>query len=119
VILFNETLQLRTPVKRPVYDIKEVLSTKVVSVTVSGRVGVLGAKVTLADAQGKVLGRRHIGENIATGCRGPDAVTFAVRRARGTCKLTVRFADGHEQTWDVDLNKADRVKVAATRDGKK
>jgi len=119
VILLNETLKLRTPVKRPVYDIKEVLSTKIVNVRVRGRRGVLGAKVTLADAQGNLLGRRHIGQNIATGCRGPDAVTFAVRRAKGTYKLKVRFADGHEQTWDVNLDTAARVKLDASRTEKR
>ncbi len=113
-LLMNETLELRRPEERPLDDVKRLLNVRILNVRVTGRLGVLAARVTLADAGGRLVGRRDIGTNVATGCRGPDAATFAVRTP-GKYKLTIRFADGATQHWLVDLTTEKRVTLHAAR----
>ncbi len=75
--------------------------TRIVSVTVSGR-GTVGAEVVLSDAAGRVVCRRQVGGNTATGCRGPDTLNMAVREP-GPMTLTVRYGDGVKKSWPVSL----------------
>ena len=91
-----------------VIEAGRTLAVKVLAVRVTGRVGVLGARVTLADEQGRMVARRDIGSNVSVGCRGPDTVALAVRRP-GRHVLTVRFSDGTTKTRLVDLSFAPRV----------
>ena len=75
----------------------------------------LGADVRLTDAAGRLAGRRVIGSQVLTGCRGPDTINLAVREA-GEYTLSVRFSDGATRTWPVDLRTEKRAVVAASRD---
>jgi len=118
VMIINDTLSLRKPVEHPTEDIRRLLGVRRVSVRLTGRVGVLGARLMLLDAKGRCVGRRDIGTNIATGCRGPDAAAIAVRRA-GKYELSVRFSDGKTTTRSVDLTKTQHVKVLVDRPVKK
>ncbi len=108
----NDSLRLRQPKENQSLD--EVLLAKVgiLSVHVRGKRGVLGARVTLADSQGKIVGMRDIGANIATGCRGPDTVNLAVQEP-GKCLLTVRYADGKVRTWPITLEPSKRFVMDA------
>ncbi|MDA3961479.1 MAG: hypothetical protein PF961_11865, partial [Planctomycetota bacterium] len=54
-------------------------------------------------ADGSVVARRRIGANTASGCRGPDAVTVAVRQA-GAYTVQVRWSDGAESSMPVDIS---------------
>ena len=83
---------------------------RIVSVRVTGRIGVLGAEVRLADAGGRVVARRVIGSAVLTGCRGPDTVNL-VARPPGRYRLTVRFADGTKHTRDLELDAEPRTVV--------
>jgi len=108
----NDSLRLRQPKENQSLD--EVLLAKVgiLSVHVRGKRGVLGARVTLADSQGKIVGMRDIGANIATGCRGPDTVNLAVQEP-GKCLLTVRYADGKVRAWPLTLQPSKRFAMDA------
>jgi hypothetical protein len=110
VLIVNDCLAARTPKKgaqqgpENATPQEQVLAqTRIVSANVSGKIGVLGAKVTLTASDKRIVGMRRIGSNIATGCRGPDTVNLVVREP-GRYSLTVRYSDGVEQTWPVDLS---------------
>ncbi len=107
VLIPNNVLAERQPKKTSTQSEQVLLGTKMLTVRVGGKIGVLGAVVSLADKDGRVVGLRSIGSNVATGCRGPDTVNFAVRQP-GPMKLTVRFSDGVTKTWPVDLAIKDR-----------
>ena len=118
VMILNDTLSLRKTVEHPTEDIKRLLGVRRLSVRLSGRLGVLGARLMLRDSKGLCVGRRDIGANIATGCCGPDAVVFAVRRA-GKYALSVRFSDGKTVTRSVDLTRNQHTSVRVDRSRKK
>lgn len=113
-VILSDALSQRKPTEHPKAQEKTLQQTGIVSVTASGKIGVLGARMTLADEKGRIVGRRDIGSNIATGCRGPDTVNMAVREP-GKYVLKVRYSDGQEKTWPVDLSKDKHLKVQADR----
>jgi len=80
---------------------KVLARTRILSVTVTG-LGTVGAEVVLTEPGGRVLGRRQVAGNVATGCRSPDTINFAVREP-GPLTLAVRFSDGKTKSWPVDL----------------
>lgn len=67
-------------------------------------------------AAGRDGARRAIASLVLTGCRGPDAVTPAVRKP-GTHTLTVRYGDGLARTSTVDLTHSRHVTLTAARRG--
>jgi hypothetical protein len=105
------THPLRAPKEHPTTLQQRLQEMRSVSVRVVGRIGVLGAEVLLADAEGRVVGRRVIGSAVLTGCRGPDTVNL-VARPPGRYRLTVRFSDGATHTRDLELGAEPRVEVA-------
>ncbi len=114
-ILLNETLELRAePVEHPIDNIATLQRVGLVSVRVLGRLGVLGATVTLENENGERVAYRRIGSNTATGNREPDSFTFAVRQP-GPHRLTVRFSDGHTEHWDVEIESGQRAELRAER----
>jgi len=115
-LTMNHSLSLRKPRKRPAYHerIQELVA--IVTVRVKGPLGVLNADVRLLNAEGETVGREVIGSKVLTGCRGPDAVSFAVRRP-GRHTLKVRYGDGLTRTWTVELKPKEHRAVEATRDG--
>lgn len=114
-LLVNDTLSLRVTKEHPNAQEKALLNTSIVTVSVKGKKGVLGADVSLVSDKGKVVARRTIGSNVATGCRGPDTVNLAVRQP-GKYQLKVVFSDGKEQTWPVDVDgKKKHIKVIAEK----
>jgi len=114
-LLINDTLSLRQPKENPISQEKTLEQTGIVSVTVGGTLGVVGARVTIADADGRVVGLREIGANVATGCRGPDTVNLAVREP-GKYTLSVRYSDGVTKAWPVDVVAGTHVTIHAARD---
>ncbi|MFO8015281.1 MAG: VCBS repeat-containing protein [Phycisphaerae bacterium] len=110
----SDTLAHRKPKPHPTWHERVLSRTRILTVRVTGRVGVVGALVTVTDAEGRVLGLRQVGGQVLTGCRGPDTVNVAVREP-GPCRLTVRYADGHTRQWNVDLTKKPRVVLQAAR----
>lgn len=115
LLIPNDSLRLREPKEHPTSDQALLAKAGILSVSVRGKHGVLGARVTLADAQGRIVGMRDIGSNIATGCRGPDTVNLAVRET-GPQVLTVRFSDGKTQTRPVELRSAAHLTLVVERD---
>jgi len=118
VLIPNTVLADRKPKENPTAVEQVLARTKILTVHVRGKVGVLGAVVTLADINGRVVGLRTIGSNVATGCRGPDTANLAVRQP-GAYTLTVRFSDGHTKKWPVDLTKEPHVTMTAEREAGK
>jgi hypothetical protein len=76
--------------------------------------GGVDGSVTLADAQGRIVGRRDLGNNVCTGCCGPTTVNLAVREP-GQYVLGVCFSDGHERKWPADLREQKRLFLEADR----
>jgi|GEM_PF-3849779 len=100
VLIVNDTLSRRGKAAHPTDDDKLLAGVKLLQVNVKGKLGVLGAVVRLEKPDGRTVGLHQIGSNVATGCRGPDGVSFAVREP-GAHKLTVRYAEGKTVTRDV------------------
>ncbi len=113
-LIVNDVLAERKPKANPLAHEKTLSQTSLLSVQITGKIGLIGARVVLADLQGRVVGRRELGANIATGCRGPDTLNFAVREP-GTHTLTVQYSDGATQTWPVDLKPAEHLRLLAPR----
>lgn len=114
-LIVNDTLSQRVPAENPISQQKKLEQTCIVSVHVTGKIGVLGATVTLADAKGRIVGRRDIGSNIATGNRSPDTVNLAVREP-GAHTLTVRYSDGTIRTWPVVVGTEKRIAITAAHE---
>jgi len=116
-LLVNDVLARRHDRKRPTWHEKKLAAAKIVTIRVRGKLGVLGAVVQLADAQGSIIGQRIIGANVSTGCRGPDDVNLVVREvptgADGKptpLALTIRWGDGKTRESPVVLP-ADKRRV--------
>jgi hypothetical protein len=103
---------LRKPVEHPTALQRMLGQTRLLIVRVAGRRGVLGAEVTLVDAEGRVVARRTIGSQILTGCSSPSTVNLAVRHP-AAYRLSVRFSDSTTRTWPVDLTRQKRVAIDA------
>ena len=99
-LLINDCLARRGPNEHPTAVEQTLAGVRIASVRVNGPLGVLGATVTMTTADGRILGRRDIGSQVATGCRSPDTVNLAIREA-GTHTLTVRWSDGQNRQWPV------------------
>lgn len=116
VLVLNNTLSLRAcKDAHPIDDLKVLSGAGVLAVDVRGR-GTLGATVSVLSADNKCIGRRYIGSNISTGCRGPDRATFAIRKA-GDCTVQVRYADGHVVKAAAQLPAGGVKKLAVSRSG--
>jgi len=117
LLLVNGTLDNRPlqPAVEATHTQQVLARTRILSVSVSG-LGSVGADAVLTDAKGRVVGRHLVGGNVATGCRGPDTINFAVREP-GQMKLSVRYSDGATKTWPIDLATSEaRLVLNATRD---
>ncbi|MEX0653732.1 MAG: VCBS repeat-containing protein [Phycisphaeraceae bacterium] len=72
--------------------------------------GVVGATVRLERGD-EVVALRPVGTTVLTGCRGPDAVSLAVREP-GEHRLIVRYADGHERSVTLTLESGGRHAIS-------
>ncbi len=116
VLILNDTLSYREPVEHPTDDVARMLQAGVLAVTVEGPRGVVGAIVQLETPEGATVDMRFIGGNNAAGSRGPDEAIFGVRKP-GDYLVRVRYADGHERTWPVEISPATQAiaRLTATR----
>ena len=103
---------LRKPTEHPTALQRTLGQTRLLTVRVAGRRGVLGAGVAVSDAEGRVVARRTTGSQVLTGCCGPSTVNLAVRHP-AAYRLSVRFSDGATRTWPVDLTRQKRVAIDA------
>jgi hypothetical protein len=113
-LILNDTLTYRQPVEHPTGDELRLNEVGILSVQVTGLSGVVGACVRVKNDGRRVLGRADLGGNNATGCRGPDTVNFALRET-GRLALEVRYADGLERKWTVEVKPRERTKLVADR----
>ena len=114
-LLINQTPSGRAVTEGATSQEQILAGTSMLTAVISGKIGVIGAEVTLADADGIVVGRRVIGANVATGCQGPDTVNLAVRWL-GSYVLNVRYSDGTSKSWPLTFDKVGRQIVPAARD---
>jgi len=114
-LMINDSLSLRQAKENPLYHEKIRLQARYLSVALRGRVGVMGAEITLADGEKKVVARRTIGANVATGCRGPDAASIAVLWP-GVYQLRVRFSSGREKSMTVDMTEKVHTSMTVSSD---
>jgi hypothetical protein len=114
-LIVNDTLRLREPAEHPTAQQQKLEQTCILSVQVTGKLGVFGATVTIADDKGRIVGRRDIGSNSATGCQGPDTVNLAVREP-GLHQVTVRFSDGVIRKWPLQVGKVKHVQIIASHE---
>jgi hypothetical protein len=114
-LLVNDTLAMRGPSKHPSPEEAYVAAIGCVTVRPGGPRGVLGAVVRITDPKGRPVGIGQIGTNIATGCRGPDELLFALPAAQ-TYTVHVRYADGLERSTTVTPKPQQRTLVTIPRD---
>jgi hypothetical protein len=118
VLLINDSLSLRKPTANPLWHDRKQQQTRLLNVRVTGKLGVVGAVVSLADEKGNCVGTRIIGSGVLTGCRGPDLASLAVREG-GKHVLTVRFSDGKTLKKDVEIGKEKLTQVTAAHEDAK
>ncbi|MBA3937167.1 MAG: VCBS repeat-containing protein [Planctomycetes bacterium] len=102
VLLVNGVLAERGGAEHPGRQESVLARTARLAVAVSGPRGVVGATITVLAAQDRVVTQRTIGGNPATGCRGPDAATLAIREP-GDYRVRVEWSDGCRQLLPVTL----------------
>ncbi len=88
--------------------------TALLAVSVTGPRGVVGASVRVVDQHDRLVAERIIGTNHATGCRGPDVATLAIREP-GDYRVSVRWSDGQQKSWPVTLTAKTLVALRAVR----
>ncbi len=113
-LMVNDSLSLRKPKAHPSDEEKRLIQTRILKVHVAGPVGVVGAKVTLADAKGRLVARRDVGTNVNTGSCGPPSFNIAVREP-GQYVLTVVWSDGATRRLPVGLDGDRVVRLTAER----
>lgn len=114
-LIINDTLSMRSPKEHMLKDEQRLLNIRLCSVRVLGPKGVVNAKIRIFNEQGKLLGRRDLSGNVATGCQSPDLVTFAVH-GPGKYKVKVDYSDGQTVEVDADLTKEKRISIVAQRE---
>jgi len=114
-LLINDVLVKRKPTEHPTAMQRKLLDTHILTVHVTGNKGVQGAVVRLTAPDGRTLGLRQIGAGVYTGCASPTTVNLAVREP-GPALLTVRYSDGKNFQWPVDLRKDKRLVLEANRE---
>jgi hypothetical protein len=114
VLYVNDSLKGRGVKKHPTSQEAALAQVSLVTVKLGGKTGIVGAAITLTDSEGRIVGRRVIGSNVATGCRGPDAATMAVLKP-GTYEVTVRWSDGEISSRKVELTALKHNSVEMTK----
>ena len=113
-LVVNDVLAGRGAHGHPSAQERVLAQTALLHVDVRGPRGVVGAVVTVTDATGRVVGCRVIGGSVATGSRGPDAVTMAVREP-GEHQVRVRWSDGVIRDMPIQLKAGERSQLRADR----
>ena len=106
-LLVNTTLKNRQEKAEPstLLDARKQIAARIVTIVLTGKKGIVGAKLELLDKDSRFVASRRIGGNIGTGCTGPQQATLAVREP-GPHSLKVTFSDGTSATREVDLSEA-------------
>jgi len=117
VLLVNAVLAERGKTENPTRQDAVLAQTALLSVAVTGPRGVVGAQVSVIDPHERVMATRIIGGNVATGCRGPDTVTLAIREA-GEYRVVVRWSDGATKTMPVTLTPNQLTSLRVARDAR-
>jgi hypothetical protein len=110
VLVQNDALSLRQGVEHPVYHLKKLIESSIVTVPLQRERGVLGARVTVENEAGQVVALRTVGHAILTGCRGPDTLNIAVREP-GAYKVHVRYSDGETAAWPITTTPGAHIRV--------
>ena len=114
VLLVNAVLTGRGDDENPNRQDAVLARTALLAVAVTGPRGVVGASVSVIDKNDRLVAQRIIGGNPATGCRGPDVATLAIREP-GDYRVSVRWSDGQIQTLQVTLAAKQLTRVRAAR----
>lgn len=114
VILVNETLSLRSADVEVNHHGKKRYQTTILAVTVSGPVGVTGAKMELFDAEDRPVAIRTIGTNVNVGSHGSDRINLAVRED-GEYNLKVTWSDGATREMPLTVGEERRMPVTVER----
>lgn len=114
VLLVNDVLTGRGADENPNRQDAVLARTALLSVTVTGPRGVVGASVTVITPDDRMVAQRTIGTNHATGCRGPDVATLAIREP-GDYRVRVRWSDGHQSVLPITLAEKTHTTLRAVR----
>lgn len=101
-IILNDILEARKPIEHPTREIAVLQNTRALAVRVLGSRGTVNARIKVTDASGNLVARRDLGQNVASGCGGPNKVSFALRKP-DAYKVTVEYTDGLIRSAEVDL----------------
>jgi hypothetical protein len=113
-LILNDTLAVRAPMTHPPREIAVLEKTRLLTTRVLGKLGVVGAQIRVTDPDGRLVARRDLGTNVASGSWDSTQVTFALRTP-GKYKITVTYADGLERTSEVDLTDTPRATINIDR----
>jgi len=107
----NDVLNHRTADETAKRQDQILASTSMLAVDIVGTRAVVGAKLTVRYADGRVAGWRRLGDQVLTGCGPAHQARFAVREP-GMMNLEVRWSDGRTQQQAVMLEPGKVTKVA-------
>lgn len=113
-LIVNDTLATRAPMQHPPRELAVLEKTRLLTVRVLGSRGVVNARIRITDADGRLVARRDLGMNVASGNWDSTQVTFALRLP-AKYKVAVSYADGLERTAEADLTEKSRLTLNVDR----
>lgn len=113
-LILNDTLATRAPMQHPPRELAILEKTRLLTVRVLGSRGVVNARIRITDADGRLVARRDLGMNVASGNWDPTQVNFALRLP-AKYKVAVSYADGLERTVEADLTEKPRLTLNVDR----
>lgn len=102
-LILNDTLEARKPIEHPPSEIARLENTRLVQVRSIDPKGLIGATVTIKDADGQLVARRDLGTNVSAGSSSSPQVTLAIREP-GNYSVNIRYADGLVRSQKIDLS---------------
>jgi len=113
-LLCNDALNQRIVDEASRAQDRALARTAILAVDVAGTRAVIGARLTVRYADGRIAGWRRLGDQVLTGCGPAAQARFAVREP-GAVTLDVRWSDGreHQQAVTLEPGKVSRVTLSA------
>ncbi len=116
-LLLNRTLDDRPDKPGPSsrLETQKQIAARLVTIVPTRQRGVVGAGISLVNAQGNVVDSRMLGSNVGVGCTSAPRTTL-VAREPGPHHVKITYADGTQATALIDLG-ADRPRHQVIRIG--
>lgn len=113
-LVLNDALAERVPQENDVHQQQVLNRTAIVAIDPTPGRGVVGARITIADADGETITWRRLGDAVLTGCSPLHQARIAVRQP-GPIQVTMRWSDGVVASTELVLEPGEVTHVELER----